>query len=116
MYRSVTVVQGLYFLMTGLWPLLSIRTFMQVTGPKTDVWLVKTVGALVTAIAASLLVAGMRGDVQSPTIVLALGSAAGLAVIDVIYVLKRVIAPIYLADAGAEVVLIIWWMISVAGV
>jgi hypothetical protein len=33
--------------MTGLWPLVSIGTFQQVTGPKTDLWLVKTVGVLI---------------------------------------------------------------------
>ena len=29
-------VQGLYCLITGVWPLVSIDTFQAVTGPKTD--------------------------------------------------------------------------------
>ena len=29
-------IQGLYYLMTGVWPLVSIETFQTVTGRKTD--------------------------------------------------------------------------------
>ena len=29
-------VQGAYFLVTGVWPLVSIRSFQAVTGKKTD--------------------------------------------------------------------------------
>ena len=42
--------QAVYFLLTGIWPLLSIRTFQMVTGRKTDTWLVKTVGVLVAVL------------------------------------------------------------------
>src|SRR5438270_11614006 len=41
------LVQGVYYLLTGVWPLVSIDTFQMVTGPKTDLWLVQTVGALI---------------------------------------------------------------------
>src|SRR5437879_6174180 len=34
------LAQGLYFLLTGLWQLLSISSFQAVTGPKHDLWLV----------------------------------------------------------------------------
>jgi hypothetical protein len=30
------IIQGLYYGMTGRWPLLSLGTFERVTGPKTD--------------------------------------------------------------------------------
>lgn len=42
----LSLLQGLYYSISGIWPLLSIDTFMAVTGPKTDIWLVKTVGVL----------------------------------------------------------------------
>jgi hypothetical protein len=61
MHGSVALVQGLYFLMTGLWPLVSIGTFQQVTGPKINLWLVNTVGVLVAVIGAALILAGVRG-------------------------------------------------------
>jgi hypothetical protein len=60
---AILWVQGLYFLITGVWPIVHIDSFLAVTGPKTDHlntelgdhWLVITVGALIAAIAASLL-------------------------------------------------------------
>ena len=104
-----SITQGLYFALTGLWPLLHIRSFMAVTGPKTDLWLVRTVGVLVLAIGAVLLVAGWRRHVSSEIVLLATASAAGLAAIDVIYVARRVIDKIYLFDAAAEAILIAGW-------
>ena len=111
-------VQGVYYFITGVWPLVSIRTFILVTGPKTDHlvtgrendhWLVMTVGVLVAAIGAALLVAAWRKAVTREILVLAILSALGLTAIDVIYVAREVIPPIYLADAVAELLLIGAW-------
>lgn len=108
---TLAVIQGIYFLLTGVWPLFSIHSFMAVTGPKTDVWLVKTVGAVLAVIGATLIVAG-RGDEVTPAIaLLAAASAAALAAVDVIYASRRVISSIYLADAAAEAALIACWFV-----
>jgi hypothetical protein len=111
-------VQGLYYFVTGVWPLASIETFQMVTGRKTDHlvtgreadhWLVMTVGVLVTAIGVTLLVAAWRRQNPPEVAVLAVTSALGLIGIDVIYVARQVIAPVYLVDAAAEVLLIAAW-------
>jgi hypothetical protein len=47
---------------------------------------------------------------------LAIGSALGLAAIDVIYVLSGTISPIYLADAAAEIGLAGGWAFARARV
>ena len=60
-YRVIAGTQGSYFLLTGVWPLLHMRSFLAVTGPKTDLWLVETVGVLVAAIGAGLLLSAARG-------------------------------------------------------
>lgn len=114
MKSYVALVQGLYFLTTGLWPLVSIETFQRVTGPKVDLWLVKTVGVLVAVIGAALILAGVRGEVTPSVILVAIGSAAALAGVDVIYVSKRVISRIYLLDALVELILMVWWVIDLA--
>src|SRR5207237_66690 len=95
-----------YFL-TGVWPLVGIDTFQMVTGPKTDLWLVRTVGVLITVIALALLAGVRQRPLPAPVVILALGSAFGLTAIDVVYVTGQVIAPIYMLDAVAEVVLIV---------
>jgi hypothetical protein len=34
----VALVQGVYFLLTGVWPIVHLPSFLAVTGPKTDLW------------------------------------------------------------------------------
>jgi hypothetical protein len=108
----VALVQGIYYLVTGIWPLFSMRTFLAVTGPKTDLWLVKTVGLILAVIGAVLIYAQRTAAVNLAIVLLAIGAAASLALVEIVYVLKKVISPIYLGDAFVEIVLIIWWVIS----
>lgn len=109
MYSLLSWGQGVYYGLTGLWAIVSIGTFQKVTGPKVDTWLVKTVGVLIIVIGAVLGLAGKRGEPVPEVPLLAVGSAAGLAAIDVIYVARKRIRPIYLLDALAEVGLIGLW-------
>lgn len=118
-------LQGAYYLVTGIWPLVSIETFLLVTGPKTDHlqgphqvpadhWLVMTAGTLITAVGLALLTAAWRRSPSAEAVVLALGAAAGLTAIDLIYVGRGVLQTIYLADAAAEVVLMTGWALALA--
>ena len=101
--RSLALVQGVYFFTTGVWPLFHLRSFMAVTGPKTDGWLVKTVGVLVAVIGATLMTAARRPG-------LATMAAGGLGAIDVIYATRGRIAKIYLCDAVVEGALVAAWL------
>jgi hypothetical protein len=110
--------QGVYFTAFGVWPLAHIRSFQAVTGPKTDHlatgsesdhWLVYTVGALIVVIGVVLLLAAWRQQISIEVIVLGMASAATLAAIDVLFVLRNTIAPIYLADAAVELLLFAGW-------
>jgi len=109
-YTPVLLMQGFYYLVTGVWPLISIETFMMVTGPKTDLWLVRTVGVLLAVIAAALLVSALRRVTTPETVVLAVGSALALTGIDIFYVSLGTIDKIYLLDAAAELGLVAWWV------
>jgi hypothetical protein len=109
--KVLCFIQGAYFLITGIWPLMHMRSFIAVTGPKHDLWLVRTVAVLVSAIGASLMLFAWADKIAGPIIVLAITSAAGLATIDIVYVNARVIARIYLLDAAAEIVLVATWII-----
>jgi hypothetical protein len=112
--RGLARLMGWFYLVTGAWPLLHIRSFEWVTGPKTDRWLVKTVGALIAATGATLLLAARRDRVTPEVAVLAAGNAAALATIDVVYVAKRRIRPVYLLDAVAESILVAGWVRAMA--
>jgi hypothetical protein len=103
------LIQGIYFLITGLWPIFHIRSFMAVTGPKTDQWLVKTVGVLISVIALVLLLSYWQNECTITVAVLAAGSSAGLTAIDLVYSLKGRISKIYLADAVIQIILLAFW-------
>jgi hypothetical protein len=105
-------VQGWFYLLTGLWAIVDIDSFQRVTGPKLDLWLVKTVGVLIIVIGASLLAAARERRYGAHVLVLAVGSALGLAGIDLVYALGGRISPIYLLDAAAEIVLAVLWGIA----
>lgn len=109
---TVATLQGVFYVATGVWPLVHIDSFMAVTGPKTDLWLVYTVGVLVTVVGLVLLAAARSGRITPEVVLLACGVALALAGIDVTFVARRVIDPIYLADAAAEVVLVLWWAVA----
>lgn len=96
--------QGVYYMTTGIWALVGIDSFQRITGPKTDLWLVKTVGALVLAIGAVLTLASFRRRVPAEVGLLAAGSATGLAAIDGVYVSRGRISPIYLLDGVVEAI------------
>jgi hypothetical protein len=104
-------IQGGYFLVPSIWPLIHMPSFLAVTGPKTDLWLVRTVAVLLTVISLTFLTAAYRKEYQPAIGVLALGSAAGMAVIDVYYALQDRIWDTYLIDAAGELAFILAWII-----
>src|SRR5215212_9191171 len=108
---ALAAIQGVYFLATGVWPLVHLESFLAVTGPKTDLWLVQTVGALIAVVGAALLLAAASGRVTWEVLALGAGTAAALGAVDVVFVARDVIPPVYLADAAVEAVLILWWVL-----
>jgi hypothetical protein len=109
------MIQSVYYILTGLWALLHIGSFMWVTGPKTDIWLVKTVGVLVLVIGGALLIAGLRKRYTLEVFVLAIGVALGLTVIDIYFVIDGRISPVYLLDAVMELALVGMWILGLIG-
>lgn len=102
--------QGVFYFVTGIWPLVHMSSFVAVTGPKTDLWLVRTVGGLLSVIGVALWSAGRRRRVTRELGFVGAGSAAVLIVIDVVYVTKEVISSIYLLDAAVEVGIVAAWI------
>jgi len=103
--RSVALAHGGFNVATGLWALLHLRSFEAVTGPKTDHWLVRTVAALVVA-------NGLVQLTSDPAAArrLGLGTAAALAGIDLAYVPRGTIRPVYLLDAAVELGWVASWL------
>jgi hypothetical protein len=105
--RRVIPAQAVYYVVTGLWPIIHLRSFEAITGPKVDDWLVHTVGLLAAAVGCSLGTAALRGQTQSAVVsTLAVTSALAFAAIDLWYGLSGRISSIYLADAAVQLSLI----------
>ena len=94
--------QGIYYVTSGLWPILHMRSFEVVTGPKRDKWLVKTVAALITAIGSTLLFSSAREPRSETARHLGISTALALIGVDSIYSIRGTIPKIYLMDAAVE--------------
>jgi hypothetical protein len=105
---------AIYIFITAVWPIIDIESFMMVTGPKTDIWLVKTVGALLIPVAVTMIVNLVAVDNKWPLITLAAGTAIAFICVDCYYALNDVISDIYLADAAVEFIFLIGWIVYAA--
>lgn len=110
--ERVWLAQAIYYLISGIWPVVEIRSFQALTGPKVDLWLVKTVGLLVAVVGAALGVAGARRRITLETAMVAMGTSAGLAAIDAVYVARRRISLVYLLDAAGELLMLAGWLLA----
>jgi hypothetical protein len=70
-----------------------------------------TVAVLILAICLPLLVAAWRHAISPEITLLSVASAIGLLGIDVVYVKRGTIGPIYLVDGALELILLIGWCV-----
>lgn len=108
--RPLLWVQSTYIFITAVWPLVHINSFMEVTGYKTDVWLVKTVGALLIPVAVCLYTHLFLRTDHRPAIALGGLTAVAFICIDFYYALNDVISDVYLLDGVVEILFLILWL------
>jgi len=107
--KILLCIQGIYFLGTGLWPVIHIKSFILVTCPKTDLWLVKTLGMVFFCEGVCFILGGIIARAGLPVKILAFINAFVLMCVDCYNVMTGTICPIYLADAGIEAVFLLCW-------
>ncbi len=109
-YKALLWVQGIYSLITALWGLIDIDSFMAVTGHKADIWLVKTVSVILVAVSLSLIINIFYPAHPLPIITLGALNSLGLAFIDFYYALNNTIFKVYMLDGVAELIFFITWI------
>lgn len=107
--RAVARAHGWFNVANGLWPLVHLRSFERVFGPKTDEWLVYTVGGLMLSAGCLQLSALDSPEGTRLARRIGLGTAITLLAIDLIYVPAGRIRPTYLIDAAVEAALVTAW-------
>ena len=106
----VAMAHGAYLTGLGLMPIVAMRTFRKITGPKPQGWLAKGVGACMANIGATLASAGARGKVAREVRMLGITTALSFAAMDVWYAgVRRRISPVYLLNAGAQLAFAAAW-------
>lgn len=68
MSRAVAFVQGGYYVLTGLWPLISKTTYPGLTEAASDQWMVRLTASLTATIGLSLIVSGWTREVGRSTV------------------------------------------------
>jgi hypothetical protein len=99
---------GAFNVLGGLWPLVSLRSFEAVFGPKADRWLEYTVAGLLVTNGCTQIYAARRGETATSAR-LGIGTASTLLAIDLVFVPKGTIRWTYLIDAAMEIGLIALW-------
>lgn len=110
--NHVALTQGIFYVATGLWPIVHLRSFEAVTGPKLDKWLARTLGGLIAAVGTTLIVGALERRPSRALRVLGIGSALALGAADVVYAARRRISKVYLGDAAAEGALVTGWVVA----
>jgi hypothetical protein len=110
LFKLLIFTQGIYILLTAIWPLIDIGSFMLVTGPKHDIWLVKTVGALLIPVGICLLSFAYFQINKIPAIILGALTALSFMIIDFYYAATDVISDVYMIDGFIELIFFLGWL------
>ena len=102
---------GAFNIAGGLWPLLHVRSFEAVFGPKADRWLVYTVAGLLISIGYAEIKASTP-DGWPHARRLGVATATTLLAIDLVYVSRGRLRWTYLLDAAGEATFLTGWAMA----
>lgn len=108
--RYLRNVHGVYLLIGGAWPLLHLRSFEAITGPKSDDFLVRSV-ALLLLLAGSILLAQRKAPFERSAVQMAMGTSFSLGCVAVISALGGWIWKIYLIDGAIHLLFVLAWTV-----
>ncbi len=107
--RVIVCGHSVYLVASGVWPIVHRRSFEAVTGPKTDFWLVRTVGGLAAACGAVLGASVVRGRPSGEIQLLAAAQALVFVTADMFA--ARTQSRVYLADVVLQAACVPAWFV-----
>src|SRR5262245_48411724 len=111
--RIAPLSQGIFYIGSGLWPIVHFPSFERVTGPRYDRRLMKALGGLTAVLGAALVAGAFERKSSKAVRILGIGSAIALAAADVVAIArKRVSTKAAIADIVAEGGIVGGWLAS----
>lgn len=98
--RITLLAMGLYYIVTGLWPLVHVDSFVYVVGPKPDRFQLDVTASLIVVIGVILLLGGVQRRPQSGIVLLGILAASALAVMALAY--APILRNVFWLDVAVE--------------
>jgi hypothetical protein len=106
-------VQAAYYLVAGLWPLVSIRSFEAVAGRRRDHWVTRSNGLLIAAVGAAVGLYSLTPRLSRRVRLVGMVFPLALAAADVAFAWPATRKRAYLADAALSLATAgAWWRSS----
>jgi hypothetical protein len=116
---SAPFTQGVFYVVTGLWPIIHLRSFEKFTGRKQqrEGLLAQSMGGLIAAVGVALIAGSLEERPSRALKWLGMGSAIALGVADLVFARRGLVrhtseTKSYFADAAAEGAAIAGWIIA----
>jgi hypothetical protein len=108
--RIAPLVKGALYLASGLWPLVHYRSFERATAPRAPAPLVKTFGAVVSLLGASLIVGALSRSSRGMARPLGAGTNLALAAVDTLYASRTRVRPAALVQTLGQLAMLGAWL------
>lgn len=105
--RVAMIVQGTYYILTGLWPLAHFSSFSRAVALQVNPFQAQAFGAVLVIIGAHLLEAGRREPPGASATLLGIAVAGAIAVIDLVWLPRLAVPSALWGDLLAEVAIAI---------
>ncbi|SFN41891.1 hypothetical protein SAMN05421594_2707 [Chryseobacterium oleae] len=113
-FKIFPFCQLLYYFLTALWPLIHIESFLTVTGKKTDIWLVKTVGIILLPYCLLLIYLTFSSKKNFVMVLTLMLGCLGLLFVDLYYYFRNIIKWVYLIDGFFQLLFFTYWTFYIA--
>jgi len=111
--RIIPLIQAVYFLITAVWPLVHLTSFLAVTGDKKEIWLLETVSILLLPYCLILIHLAFTSENNVIMPIAALLSSLGLGVIEIYYFLNGTIKWVYAVDSILQFIFVFYWILYI---
>lgn len=101
--RLAIMAQGLYYILTGLWPLAHFASFSRAVALPVNPFQAQAFGAVLVVIGAHFMEAGRRAPPGSSATLLGIAVAGAIAVVDMVWLPRLASASALWVDLVAEV-------------